>query len=42
MAGQVIDFKIGKPHELMALENNTRIINILKKTGGITNDYNKI
>lgn len=31
-AGQIIDFKIGEPHELMALEDNTRIINILKHT----------
>jgi quercetin dioxygenase-like cupin family protein len=30
-AGQILDFKPGQPHELMALEDNTRIINILKK-----------
>lgn len=38
--GQIIDFKVGEPHELMALENNTRIINIIKKAGGKPNDYN--
>jgi quercetin dioxygenase-like cupin family protein len=29
-AGQIIDFRPGEPHELMALEDNTRIINLLK------------
>lgn len=29
--GQIIDFKVGEPHELMALEDNTKVINILKK-----------
>ena len=42
IAGQIIDFQVGEPHELMALENNTRIINILKKAGGKPNDYNKV
>jgi quercetin dioxygenase-like cupin family protein len=42
LPGQIIDFKVGEPHELMALEDGTRIINILKKHGGITNDYNKV
>ncbi len=41
MPGQVIDFRVGEPHELMALEDNTRIINIVKKFGGVSNDYNK-
>jgi quercetin dioxygenase-like cupin family protein len=39
--GQVIDFRVGEPHEIMALEDNTRIINIIKKFGGVSNDYNK-
>jgi len=39
-AGQLIDFRIGEPHELMALEDNTRIFNILKKHNGIPNDSN--
>ena len=39
VAGQVIDFRVGEPHELMALEDNTRIFNILKKAGGTPNDY---
>jgi quercetin dioxygenase-like cupin family protein len=38
IAGQVIDFRVGEPHELMALEDNTRIVNIIKKHGGILND----
>lgn len=38
-AGQIIDFKAGEPHELVALEDNTRIINIVKKYGGQSNDY---
>lgn len=42
ISGQIIDFKIGEPHELMALEDNTRIINILKKVNGTPNDYNKV
>lgn len=37
-AGQIIDFRPGEPHELMALEDNTRIINIVKKYGGVVND----
>ena len=39
VAGQIIDFRVGEPHELMALEDNTRIINIVKKYGGTPNDY---
>ena len=39
VAGQIIDFRPGEPHELMALEDNTRIINIVKKYGGVSNDY---
>lgn len=42
IAGQVMDFRAGEPHEIMALENNTRIINIIKKFGGVSNDYNTI
>lgn len=38
-AGQLIDFRPGEPHELMALEDNTRIFNIIKKYGGQPNDY---
>ena len=38
-AGQIIDFRVGEPHELLALEDNTRIINIIKKFGGSVNDY---
>lgn len=39
--GQVVDFRAGEPHEIMALEDNTRIINIVKKYGGNSNDYQK-
>ena len=28
--GQLLDFRPGEPHELMALEDGTRIFNILK------------
>jgi len=38
-AGSIIDFRPGEPHELMALEDNTRIFNILKKSSGSVNDY---
>lgn len=34
IAGQILDFRVGEPHELMALEDNTRIINILKNFAG--------
>lgn len=37
--GQILDFRPGEPHELMALEDNTRIFNIVKKFGGAPNDY---
>ena len=39
VAGQILDFRAGEPHELMALEDNTRIINIIKKYGGVSNDF---
>jgi quercetin dioxygenase-like cupin family protein len=34
VAGQIMDFRPGEPHEIMALEDNTRIVNIQKKMGG--------
>lgn len=34
VAGQMLDFRPGEPHELMAMEDNTRIFNILKKHSG--------
>jgi quercetin dioxygenase-like cupin family protein len=37
--GQILDFRPGEPHEIMALEDNTRIFNIIKKFGGVPNDY---
>ena len=30
-AGQLVDFRPDEPHEIKALENNTRIFNIIKK-----------
>lgn len=30
VAGQILDFRPGEPHEFMALEDNTRIFNIIK------------
>lgn len=38
LPGQVLNFRAGEPHELMALEDNTRIVNIIKQMGGIPND----
>lgn len=38
-AGKVVDFRVGEPHEIMALEDGTRIFNILKKYNGTINDY---
>jgi quercetin dioxygenase-like cupin family protein len=34
-AGQLLDFRAGEPHEFMALEDGTRIFNIIKKANGI-------
>ena len=31
--GHVIDFRAGEPHEIVALEDNTRIVNVVKKMG---------
>lgn len=39
VAGQLLDFRPNEPHELMALEDGTRIFNIIKKLGGQSNDY---
>ena len=30
VAGQILDFRPGEPHEFMALEDDTRIFNIIK------------
>lgn len=38
--GKIIDFRVGEPHEIMALEDNTRIVNIIKNLSGEVNDYN--
>tara|TARA_R110000868_G_scaffold26869_1_gene102998 strand:+ start:2509 stop:2817 length:309 start_codon:yes stop_codon:yes gene_type:complete len=39
VSGQLLDFRQNEPHEIMALEDNTRIFNIVKKFGGQSNDY---
>lgn len=39
IAGQILDFRPNEPHEFMALEDNTRIFNILKNPNGTPNDY---
>jgi len=31
--GKVLDFRPNEPHEIMALEDNTRIVNIVKNMG---------
>jgi hypothetical protein len=36
-AGQLLNFRPGEPHEVVALEDNTRIFNILKKMGQVYN-----
>jgi quercetin dioxygenase-like cupin family protein len=38
VAGQLLDFRPNEPHEIMALEDNTRIFNIVKKFGGVSDD----
>jgi quercetin dioxygenase-like cupin family protein len=35
-AGQIMDFVVGEPHELIAMEDDTRIINIVKKLTPVT------
>jgi quercetin dioxygenase-like cupin family protein len=39
VAGQILDFQPHQPHEIMALENNTRIFNILKTRDDISDGY---
>lgn len=39
VAGQIVDFRPNEPHEIMSLEDNTRIFNILKNPNGVSNDY---
>lgn len=36
--GQVVNFRANEPHEIMALEDNSRIVNIIKKMGGSVSD----
>jgi len=33
-AGQIINFRAGEPHEIMALDPGTQIVNIQKRMGG--------
>jgi len=41
-AGQVLNFNPYEPHELMALEDNTRIFNIIKKYNGSSDDTQRV
>lgn len=41
-AGQILNFRAEEPHELMALEDGTRIINIVKKYGGHVDDTEQV
>lgn len=41
-AGQILNFRPEEPHEIMALEDGTRIINIIKKHGGYVNDAEQV
>ncbi len=36
VAGQLVDLRAGEPHEIVAVEDGTRIFNIIKKMGGGT------
>ena len=38
VAGNVLDWQPNQPHEFIALEDNSRIVNIVKG-GGVVNDY---
>lgn len=38
-AGKIADFPPNQPHEFMAMEDGTRIVNILKKAGGVVSNY---
>jgi quercetin dioxygenase-like cupin family protein len=40
-AGEIIDFQVNQPHEILALEDNTKIVNIVKIFGGVSNDCNR-
>lgn len=41
-AGQILNFRAEEPHEIMALEDSTRIINIVKKHGGHIDDTEQV
>jgi quercetin dioxygenase-like cupin family protein len=36
--GGIMDFRVGEPHELMALEDGTRIFNLIKHPDGVPTD----
>jgi len=38
-AGQLLNFRPHEPHEIVALENNTRIFNIVKAYSSSPNNY---
>lgn len=41
-AGDVLDWQPNDPHEFIALEPNSRIVNIVKKMNGVVNDSSNI
>ena len=42
IAGQMLDFRPNEPHEIMALEDNTRIFNIIKKYNAGANVHSEL
>jgi len=38
LAGEIIDFQVNQPHEILALENNTKIVNIVKYVNNTIKD----
>lgn len=38
VAGQLLEFRAGEPHEFMALEDNTRTFNIIKKYRSVSDN----
>lgn len=37
-AGQILDFEAGFPHTIEALEDNTKVFNVLKRINGVADD----
>jgi quercetin dioxygenase-like cupin family protein len=41
-AGEIIDFQVNQPHEILALEDNSKIINIVKKFGLTSTNHERL